>query len=515
VFEQRDPMPSFALPIANWFHVTSRKAIIEQEMLLAPGERYDQALVDQTARNLRALPQLSLVLLVPVRGSGPGRVRILVITKDVWSLRLNSSWVFENGRLLQLLLQPSEENLAGIHHVLLGNFLLDPATISLGGSYQIPRIAGSRVATTASANAIVNRDTGQAEGSSGSLSAGQPLYSIRAQWAWAGSFSWTHDIRRYFIGGERSVFDAASGTCAPVQSGDVRTPCQYQRTIVNGSASLVRSFGSEFKEDMSLGFAAVRAEYAASDPAFASALVPRSDSRVGPSLSLHVYSSRYLDLLDMDTLGLIENVQRGHDLTVKVTPVTRALGSTRDFVDLLAQATYTLPVSDGLLRASVQSDVAFAKDTLPDASIDGSARFVSPRFGLGRIVVDARLLDRYRNYLNARSTLGGDGRLRGYAAGLFSGANLAVANLEFRSAPLALFAVQFGAALFYDAGDAFDSFDRLKLKQSCGAGLRVLFPQLQRYVMRIDLGIPLTRGPWTSQPDVVITFNQAIPAIGN
>src|SRR5262249_19633251 len=127
----------------------------------------------------------------------------------------------------------------------------------------------------------------------------------------------------------------------------------------------------------------------------------------------------------------------------------------------------------------------------------------------------ARLLDRYRNYLNAKSSLGGDGRLRGYAAGLFTGANLAVANVEFRSRPLEVLAVQLGGALFYDAGDAFASFDPLKLNQSRGAGLRVVSPQFQRYVIRIALGIPLTRGPWPSQPDLVFTFNQAIPGIGN
>src|SRR4051812_20271212 len=89
VFEPRDFIPRIFLGFVNFWHVTTRKEVIEREVLLPPGARYEKELVDETARNLRALPQLSLVLCVPIQGSAPGKVKLLVITKDVWSLRLN------------------------------------------------------------------------------------------------------------------------------------------------------------------------------------------------------------------------------------------------------------------------------------------------------------------------------------------------------------------------------------------------------------------------------------------
>ena len=52
------------------------------------------------------------------------------------------------------------------------------------------------------------------------------------------------------------------------------------------------------------------------------------------------------------------------------------------------------------------------------------------------------------------------------------------------------------------------------LKQSAGFGARILFPQLDRIVMRIDWGFPLTRGivPAGGFPgDIVVTFRQAFP----
>src|SRR5205814_9045087 len=90
VIEDRDPAPRFL----NWFHVTSRKNVIAREVLVQPGERYDPFRVDESARNLRDLPQISLVLCVAVKGSAPDRVRLLVITKDVWSIRLNTNFQF-------------------------------------------------------------------------------------------------------------------------------------------------------------------------------------------------------------------------------------------------------------------------------------------------------------------------------------------------------------------------------------------------------------------------------------
>ena len=118
VLEKRDPPHRVWPPLTgflNWFHTTTKPHVIEREVLLGVGQPWKQTLVDETAKNLRNARQLSLVMCVPVKGRAPGSVRMLVITKDVWSLRLNSNYRFAGGRLQYLLLQPSEENLFGMH----------------------------------------------------------------------------------------------------------------------------------------------------------------------------------------------------------------------------------------------------------------------------------------------------------------------------------------------------------------------------------------------------------------
>jgi hypothetical protein len=67
VIDARDPLPD----LLNTFHWRSQERTIRRQMLFSPGDRYQQELIDETARNLRQLRQLSLVLLIPVQGSTP------------------------------------------------------------------------------------------------------------------------------------------------------------------------------------------------------------------------------------------------------------------------------------------------------------------------------------------------------------------------------------------------------------------------------------------------------------
>jgi hypothetical protein len=542
VFEKRDPLPPFLTPIANWFHATTRHYVIEREVLEARGQRWSQALIDETARNLRGLPQLSLVLAVALRGSAPGRVRLLLITKDVWSLRLNSNFTYENGRLQYLLLQPSEENLVGSHQAVYGTFVMDPATYSFGAQYVIPRLDGSRVRATASSAIILNRASGAFEGTNGSVTYGQPLYSTLAEWAWGGAITWNQQITRLFAGGQLTDFNPATGQCVGVGTvtDDPRT-CRYKTDSLGGVYAVTRSWGSAHKHDLSLGFSASRLQYrpyafdtAENQAAFVAAYMPRSDNVNAPYLEYHDYSSRYVDVLDFETLALTENYRRGHELLFRVTPASTLLRSSRNFVRLFGAAAYTVPFGDGLVRAILQGNVEIGTDQsppqgqgrIPDASVEAGLRIMTPRFKVGRLVFDTHVLDRAQNYLNALTYLGGDSRLRGYPSQYFVGKDFFSANLEYRSRPVEILSVDIAGAAFFDTGDAFNDFSKVLLKHSVGVGARVEFPQLERTVMRVDWGFPLTfprgpgvvnaglpKSPWPG--DITVTFGQAfsVPTI--
>lgn len=484
VFDERDPVPDFV----NAFHATSRRYVIRRELLFRVGHPYDSGVAAESARNLRQLRQLSLVLIVPARGSSPDSVRVLVITKDVWSLRLNSNISYSGSVLDQLLLQPAEENLFGTHRTVGGLFVLEPDRYSLGSFYTNRRVGGSRILGSASANVILNRQTGDPEGSFGGFRYGLPLYSTRTPWGWYASVVWRREVTRRFVNGEQELFE------------DTGIPNLYRTDLLAGAWELTRSYGTDIKLDVSGGAEATRASYrtrdlSAFDPddarRFTRSEVPVSDTRISPFVTVRSYQTRYQRVLHFNTVGLQEDYRLGYELIGKVYPASRAVGSSRDLVGVYAGAAYTLALDDGLVRALVADTHEVARGDRDDALLQTRLRVVTPSLGPGRLVYDGALAHRYRNYLNQRFVLGGESRPRGYFVSQFIGKDAVAQSVEFRSRGIGVLSAQVGAVAFYDVADAFDGFDDLTANHSVGFGIRTVFPQAERIVMRFDWGFPL------------------------
>ncbi len=514
VFEHRDPVPYFL----NAFHATSKEWVIRREVLQDVGDKYDQLLVDETARNLRSLPQLSLVLTVAVKGSSPGKVRLVVITKDVWSLRLQWDIILTNGGLERLVLQPAETNLLGIHHTLGANFLYQPLSTSLGAYYVVPRFGRSRVEATASGNVVVDNTTGSPEGSFGGATVAQPLWSTRTPWAWSATAQWRNEITRRYSEAALATYDSP---LTPQKDG---IPYEYHSDLALAEASVTRSFGWKYKNDFVLSFQALHRSYSTLDlsgfdPAavaqFRATRVPMNDDRVGPALQWRTYTNDFARVLDLETLGLQEDVRLGHYLGVKVYPVSQNLGSTRTFLGVFAEAGYTAAIKDGIFRVDVQNTTEANTTDVLQGVFDAETYFATPRFGIGRLIWAGRFIDRYADYLNQVSYVGANSVLRGYPSNFFVGKNVVASNLEYRSRPLEILKVQVGGVLFYDAASAFDDWSQVVPRHAVGFGVRALLPQFDRIVFRADLGFPISASPLPAGVGPVtfyVTFAQALEA---
>lgn len=487
--EARDPAPTFL----NAVHATTRRYVIAREVLVSRGDPYRQTLVDETARNLRRLPQLSIVLCTALRGSTPGTVRLLVVTKDVWSLFVDFDFAIASGGLERLTLKPREMNVAGGHTTAFARFVWEPAAFALGLGYVVPRAEGRRLALALDANLIVNRARMEPEGSYGTVTATRPLFATRTEWAWLTGVSWRDEMFRKYTNAEVARIDGA--------------PWEFRSRAFFQQAALTRSYGWRFKNDLTLGFEIAHRAFETTEAAVRT-VMPTGERRVGPFLQWNAHVNDFLRALDIETLGLQEDVKLGPELLLRMYPVTTALGSTRTFLGLRAAAQYTLPLGDGFARAAVVSITEAERERLADASIEGSLRVVTPRIGFGRLLFDAMLLDRYRNHLRTLSFLGGEGRLRGYPTRALTGSDVVAVNVEFRSRSIELASLQIGAGVFYDAGDAFDGLSDLRLRHSVGAGLRMVFPQIDRSVVRIDVAAPIGR-PDAGSVSVFVGFNQA------
>lgn len=511
--------------ILNRLHVRTREPVIARELLFSVGSLFRRDLFEESGRNLRSLFILGVARLVVLRGTTPDRVRVLVVTKDQWSLRLNTTFTLDQARIDALAFQFAEVNLAGRNKRVSLDFGLDPGRYNAGGSYTDPRIWGSRHQLKVVGGLYINRASGGLEGGQLLFSVGRPLYSLRTRLGWQAQFQYLQDIVRYFAGGDlylRKVLDE-------------NVPDQFQRLNIQGSVQATYSMGVLHKVNLSAGFTVSRVRYAVPDdfPAEISAaarnayaaLLPRSEDTSGPYLQLDTFVARFVRLKNIQTLALSEDFRLGPQITAELRFASHLFGLGYDFVQLSAAYADQRYFGDDLLTMNVGGGVRVQYGVYPGTSlvnetVTASLRNISPRFGPLRLHIYGQVNLRAHDIDNRRLTLGSDSGLRGYAPRAFQGPNLYQLNVELRSTALNLWTIHIGGVLFYDAGDAptgLQSYDQSGVfqpggyHQDAGLGLRILLPQFNRDVIRLDLAFPFERDAATSgyTPRFSASFGQA------
>jgi hypothetical protein len=506
VFSRRD----WWLQWFNHFHWTTRPYILQRELLFKSGQPYDQALIEETTRNLQSPPPMtiagrslyqpelsSVVVILPVvpRSGQPGQVDVLVVTRDLWSLRFNTNFEFQEDQLSLLATSLSENNLFGWRKFLALGFGFDQGAYNFGPTYFDPNIRGTRLTLYARATAFVGRASNEYEGNAETVSVRYPLYSLASRWGGGIDVTHANQIERRFQGSNLRLIDLAS-----TMGVNDMIPFQYrwQRTAVDGNVS--RSFPGWITQRWTLGHLvdsrrpSVLPDFP--DPALAAAFLaeraPISERRSEPYLRYELFTPRYEVLRDLDTFDLRENFRLGPSVAVRVAYGTPVLGA--DFAALVlgGSASYAAGPGGSYLRiaAAASTRVRSSDGRAIDKFVEVSGYAASPVLGrVLRIVVMGEAKTVRDDTQGIFFELGGMTGLRGYEINAFLGTAMAVGHVELRSMPLAVFSQRFGAVAFYDVGDAAESLEALTPYQDFGLGLRWLIPQLNASVVRIDWAV--------------------------
>jgi hypothetical protein len=511
VFDEDDPVPDFV----NYLHAQSREHVIRRELLFAPGDRYDAELVEETIRNLQLIPQFGVVAIVALRSRDPQQVRLVVLVRDIWSLRLAYQLQGSFSYINYLLINPIETNLFGTRTSVGGLFTLRSDRYAVGGVVGYPRVAGSKLDAFAQAAGYVNLESGESEGSFGVLSLRRDFASLKDKWAFLTGVSWLNEQTR--------LLSTQSGVHITSDRIDIQNrlleshgiPVEFGTRILRAGVEVARSFGKTKKTIITWGLELNRRRFAAEQPedatdaaylAFLRDEVPVSDTRLSPFVQLEQRTTRFLATRDVETLELQESYSLGEQATLRIYPALHDAGSSRTLLGSAAWLGYTWPLRDGLLRVLAGSNIEYADLGRHQASAQVALRVVSPQLRFLRLVLDYAAAETYQNYLNRKLSLGGDSHPRGYINGGLRGGSGYAGTLELRTSAVNIFSARVGLAGFYDAGGTGDSIASASPHHAIGAGVRLLLPQINRQVFRLDWAVPLTPSPERNP-------NRALPGV--
>jgi hypothetical protein len=511
VFSRRD----WYFQLLNIFHRTTRDYILRRELLFKRGQRYDQALIEETTRNLQTpaslvlatgqpvpQPELSsVVAIVPVRPmSGvPGTVDVLVVTRDVWSLRLNTTFEFQQNTLSYLDTSFSENNLFGWRKFLSIGYTMDLGQYAIGPEYLDPNILGTRLQLYANATANYTRGTTHYEGNNELFALVYPLYSLASRWGAGLAFTHEDVVQRQFLG------DGVAPVPLPSDP-MVTLPDIYRRRafIVDGNGT--RSWRGDLIQRLTLGYhfddrrslALEGFDYGGATPAQIQELLnnyaPISEVRSEPYVGYSMFSPRYAIYRDLNTFDLRENRQLGPAAQLVAAYGSPELGADFRAFPLFASASWTVGPDGSLASASIAGSLRLHDGQAIDKVLQAKLYFASPVMRrLGRVVASAEADARREDTLHLPYFLGGDNGLRGYAIGATQGPTQLLGHLELRSTALAITSQRIGMLLFEDVGTAAPTFAAAArdLLADVGIGLRWLIPQLNSTVIRFDWAIPL------------------------
>jgi outer membrane translocation and assembly module TamA len=490
------------LQFFNVFHVTSKEEVVAREVILRRGKPWDQAKAEETSRRLRDPVFSSVAVVLPVRGEVPGTVDVLVVTRDIWSLRFNTNYRYQDSSLTFLAASLSENNFLGRRKVLSVAYDMDQGQVGIGPLYLDKNFLGrhievrTRVAGLFERDALLDDGSFKSEGSESSIDLSRPLWNLSEKWGAGVSFSHRFATERSFRGANLRTYDN------PDTDDKEMAPWRYELRRLSLSASVVRQWGDKVKQRVGGGYAleSQRPELDNAFPddatlaaAFTRDVLPRSERISLPFVSYGLFTPRYRTLRNVSTYDLAEDAQLGPSMDASTGAGLGFLGSDNTFLRASASAGYAHPFGgDGVVRLGAGIATRLDGGELIDNNASAELRFISPTVRrLGRVVAEARFFSLWEETQNRFFTIGSDNGLRGFSIGEFLGERKVALQVEARSRPFRLAFFRLGGVLFYDAGGAASSFGTMGLHHNLGIGLRSLIPQLSRELMRFDFAIPL------------------------
>lgn len=467
---------------ANRVHRTTRDSVIEEILLIRPGDPLSRRKIEESERLLRATRYLfdPEIRIVQVVGE---RVDLEVVTRDLWTLKAGGG-VGRSGGVNSTHFQLKDANLFGTGKSVDFEHSTTVDRTSTLVQYADPNVLGSR--TRLSLDFASNSD-----GNRRSFDLERPFYELDSRWA---------------AGVKASSDDRVDSL---YQLGHVSEAFRHREERFEVFGGRSREGAAELDASgrvhrWTVGFSFERDRFERDADRVRPTALPPDRTLAYPWIGFDAVSGEFLKTQNFDQIGRAEDLSLGKSFHVRLGWSSPALGGDRDEMVFESKAAWGVPPlasTERLLLFSGTASGRLGEGGTQNLLVSGRARLSWRDFGdqLFLATVEgsaARKLDPERQLL-----LGGDSGLRGYPLRFQEGDRRLLVSLEQRIFtdwyPWQLFHV--GAAVFYDAGQTW-STDEAKearirgLLQDVGFGLRLGSSRSALgSVLHLDVAFPLQR----------------------
>jgi hypothetical protein len=475
------------LGIANRLHIRTRAATVRSHLLFREGERWDPAVGEETARNLRRLQFLVPERIEPVIDGDS--LKVVVATRDLWSTLVDFNLERGGGQTYGAF-SFTERNLIGLGKELSLGYNEDPTGVSRSLFVHDPAVGGSRVRFRAGGA------TGS-DGASNEFSIGVPFYALDTPVAYVAEGTRITSVAHLFErGSEVANFD--------------RRIERLELTAGVGSrrGEVVRRMtGSFLMFNRRLG-ATTLAPGAPAD--FAGEEDNLRIRRFSGTLSL--WRPDFINRTFVDEMGPVEDFDVGQRVLIELGLSPAFLGGTQDeaYVRFGIDAGTRNALGFGSVRISTESRVR----SVPTEIIRRlNARWTSQWGGHHTTVLSVVGIEGSRVPRDFQVVFGGLNGLRAYSVHALSGRRAWRFNAEDRWTVPRDFGRQLrvGLAGFYDGARAWGpGSGGSGWFHSAGTGLRMSLPRLApSQVIRIDVAWPILPSR-DGRRDPVVSFGSRL-----
>jgi hypothetical protein len=492
IFEESDPRENKGLyRLADRLHVRTKPSTIRAQLLFRSGDRYSAQRLAETERNLRKLVFIYDAKVFPVRYAD-GKVDVMVITRDVWTLSPSISFG-RSGGANSTSYSLQEENFLGWGKDLEIGRQSNVDRTSNIAEYSDPSVLGSRWT-----GALAYVDSSDGNQRIAQLS--RPFYALDTQWsATLSGQTYDRTVSRYFLGNIVDQFNNDEKTY--LIEGGVSTG------LVDGWSRRLK-FGMYYDRN---DFLPTPATTLPAKP------LPPDRTLSYPFVGFDIIQDRYGKAGDENQIGKTEDLYYGTEVTGEIGYSDAAFGANHDALMVKSAVVHGLewPHEQQLflnwdLSSRLESD--HARNLISDAAVRYYWRWRPDWLLYGSLSgTVTHLLDP-----DVQLLLGGDNGLRGYPLRYEAGTSRGLLTVEQRVFtdwyPFRL--IRVGAAAFADVGRTWGSGvvgnSDLGLLSDVGLGLRLgnVRSGLGN-VLHLDVALPLKEVPGNQKIQFLVQTMQS------